>query len=125
MSDLRERRIEAADALRLRAEDGHYGSMLDDLRGVTYTDGTWRDVFSALARLIDPLTTIHWEYDGPTDWAVCNACGEPVTNVSDDMPNYCMNCGRRIVGVAPKPERYSEDWVVDDSAGGEDACERS
>lgn len=109
MSDLRERRIEAADALSLRAQNGHYGSMLDDLRGITYTDGTWRDVFRALARLIDPITTVTEGDEGeelyPVNMATCSACGG--TFWAADIFEYCPRCGARIT-----------EWQ-------EDECERS
>ena len=77
-------------------------------------NNSYSDVFSRLADLIDPTCHMSWEYGNgdddtneymdniaftPEDTVACHcrACGEVFRYDRGIVPNYCPNCGARVV----------------------------
>ena len=99
-------RREVAEALRYVSRDElGSGGLLSTWKRVLGVNGTWRDVMSRLADLIDP--TCHGieerEQDGigapPRYTSHCSNCGQlwDETGGIPRFPTYCPNCGARVV----------------------------
>ena len=47
--------------------------------------------------------TISWEWTGPTTYYEHElSCGHVITSVDNEPPNYCEECGARVIGTSQK-----------------------
>lgn len=96
-------RRDVADKLRYTARDGSNNPMGDLKRILDVEEGSYRDVFRKMAKLIDrprcrPVADV--DQFGDT-WVSCSECGEPlVVNPCVKPAAYyprCMGCGAEVV----------------------------
>ncbi len=92
-------RRRVADTLRFRASEGTANPLVTLKSALGFCqDKTYRDVFYALADLIDRPTCHNFGREDGTngedyDFA-CSRCGH-CSNITD--PKYCPNCGAEVV----------------------------
>ncbi len=103
VSDNERRRV--ADTLRFRASEGTANPLVTLKSALGFCqDKTYRDVFRALANLIDrptcraiqPIACSFYE---------CSVCGYDEWATTASIDNYCPHCGALVVGDGKRREK--------------------
>lgn len=96
-------------AARLREDIGlHTFAEIFGFSWIDESDWYWRDVTAKVADYVEPepertcrvVSTIRYEYEGGyagTEYVTKLSCGHKHTDSYGDAPNFCSECGAKVV----------------------------